>query len=236
MSLFDLFFGRNIQSLWSAHQVYEQFSKAEKSGLFPAKSAYPSKIHLQSRFWDECRDLHSMTLKDEHERAIDFWVVDGDICATPQIRGERGSVTSGYSLQVKYVPEFNDYATKYVYADGQEILKKSLYISQIPETSEVSHLFNLHSHPPHYLESQKEPIYSFFSTTDIKSLFATNAVALGMVSDKVTLLCKTSLSPKTLPLNISDSHISPEYLREELHIVMYTGHWSKGELYQIIED
>jgi len=236
MSLFDLFLGRNNQSLWSAHQVYEQFSKAEKSGIFPLKNTFPKKIHLQSRFWDECRDLHTMTLKDEHERAIDFWWVDGDICATPQTRGERGSVTSGYSLQIKYAPDFNDYATKYVFADGQEILKKSLYTSQIPTTSLVSHLFNLHSHPPHYFESQKEPIYSFFSAIDIKSLFATNAVALGMVSDKVTLLCKTVESPKILPLDISDSQITQEYLRQELHIVMYTGHWNKGELYQMTDE
>jgi len=234
MSLFD-FFLRKKTSIWDAFQVTERFNKAEKGGSFPTKTDYPAKIYLQTRFWDECRDLNDMTLRDEHERAVDFWWIDGDICATSQIRGERGSVTSSYSLQVKYVPDFGEYAYKIVEANGKEILKKSIYTYQIPEKTNISHLFNLHSHPPHYMEGQQKPFYSYFSATDIRSLFASKAVALGMISDRVTLLCKSTESPDDLPVDLSDEHIDQEYLQQTLGIVIYEGHWSKGELVKIEE-
>lgn len=219
----------NPKTHWDYYKLYINLTKWSSQGILPYASSLPDRISLTSQFWSKVKELHQLTLADEHERAVGVWWIDGDICITPNQRGERSSVTSQYSLRVGYFPQQDPkYYTKQVEVDSKVIFSKTVGVSEIPEKSVISSLFNLHTHPPHYneLDGKKHRYYHFFSRTDIGSLISGDTLISGVITDEVYLLFKTNQTPRYLPDHIQDRTITPELLFSDLGLVQYKGSWS----------
>ncbi|WKZ30174.1 MAG: hypothetical protein QY314_00155 [Candidatus Dojkabacteria bacterium] len=213
---------------WNYFTLYENITRWNSSHGFPDPTSLPDKMSLPSSFWSSVKDLHELTLQDEHERAVSVWWIDGDICVTPTLRGDRSSVTSKYSLKVQYIPHTHDTNyTKQVEVDGKTIFKKTLQESEVPHQSTISPLFNLHTHPPHYQDGRR--YYHYFSRTDIVSLIMGDSTFSGVITDEVILLCKTNRTPNFVPDIVDDRSISQELLWQQLGLVQFKGTWRTAE-------
>jgi hypothetical protein len=231
-NIFSALFNRKKH--WNYFTLYENITKWNSSHGYPDPTSLPEVLSLPSSFWGSVKELHELTLKDEHERAVSVWWVDGDICVTPTLRGDRSSVTSKYSLKVMYIPHTHDeYYTKQVEVDGKIILKRTLPENQVPHQSIISPLFNLHTHPPHYHDGTR--YYHYFSRTDIVSLIMGNSTFSGVITDEILLLCKTNRTPNYVPEIIHDRSISPEILWQQLGLVQYRGSWQSAEFHKTTE-
>lgn len=227
-NILSTFFGK--AQYWDYYSLYTNLSKWQTNGTLPSASSFPQKIYMPSDFWTQIKDLHTLTLQDEHERAVSVWWVDGDICVTPTDRGERGSVTTSYNMQIKYTPreDLPQYIKKEFIVNGTTVFSKDLEYHQLPTKSEIFMLMHLHTHPPHYNETTNERYYNFFSATDIRSQFSGDGLLSGVIRDDIYLLCKTDDSPSHVPEDLSDFHISPEFLHEKLGLLQYKGNWQTG--------
>ena len=60
-------------------------------------------------------------------------------------------MNASHNMKLKYVPASGDYYQKQIIIDESLVSAKSVKKSQIPENIQTGFLFNVHSHPVHYL-------------------------------------------------------------------------------------
>ncbi len=175
------------------YQFFEFLQKWKKFNKVPPASGWPSEISLGKDFWDGVIRLYKYTASNNHEYETSFFFVDGKTISTPPLKGEKSSVTSKHQLNVKYVPKDKYYYEKQIIIDGKILQKESVRINRLPKKIDLGFLFNVHSHPAHYLDQggQRIKTYSFFSATDINSLIHSSSILSGLVTDEFWLVCKT---------------------------------------------
>lgn len=181
---------------WDYFKLYNFLHTHQKAGILPRPVEFPKQLWFNSGFWSEVKNIFDLTFKDEHERELSVYWIDGDLVFTKHIRGERSSVTAKHSIKVTYSPKSRDYYEKVVYFNGTVVFKKHIASSRVPKKIEIYRMFSLHTHPPHKsygLNGDATVFYTFFSPTDINSLLASKDLASGLITDKVYLLFKTSL-------------------------------------------
>ena len=175
------------------YQFFEFLQKWRKFNKKPPASGWPSKIELGRDFWEGAIRLYKYTGSNNHEYETSFFFVDGEIISTPPFKGEESRVTASHSINVKFIPKDKYYYEKQIIADGKILKRKSVRVNKIPKKIELGFLFNMHSHPVHYLEQngQRLKTYSFFSDVDINSLLRSNYLITALVTDELWLACKT---------------------------------------------
>ena len=236
MSLFNIFKGSNKKSSMSFYSFYLKMVKWGKSNVYPFRFNLSDVITLPSDFWAEISKIYSATNTDGKERAISLFWVDGELLVTSVVQGDEKSVISSHNVSVKYEPHptRKGYYRKIIMENGKTIKKIDVYYKKVPKKVSVEYLFNMHTHPSH-TDMYGNKIYSFFSLQDINTLLSSKAIVTGLVTDKLWLLVRTSDTPSTTG-NITDSHITQQYLQNNLSLVVYQAEFNKDAIKQSVED
>ncbi|MBN1915818.1 hypothetical protein JW796_02365 [Candidatus Dojkabacteria bacterium] len=190
----------NISEL---HKFIDQWRKLKS---YPSAGGWPDKLLLTPGIWKKLSEIMNYTKGDGHEYAVNLFYVDGEIVVTPSTRGTRESVTARNKIEVKYEPDRKGYYSKKIFIDSKLVGKSVLTQSKVPKKIEISYLFNVHTHPVWKNLGQKgvsvgSESYSFFSDTDIRSFLLSPALVMGLLTDRLWLVCKTSGSIKILGEN-----------------------------------
>ena len=164
-------------------------------GFFPSSDGWPDAVTIPTPVWEKFKDIMKYTSGDGYEYAVSLFMIDGETVVTPYTRGTRENVVTREGLQVKYVPKDKNYYEKQIISKGKIIRKETVKASKVPKQVKINYLFNVHTHP-----IQKDS-YSFFSGTDIRSFLGSNVLAMGVLTDRLWLACKTDKSLKTLGEN-----------------------------------
>lgn len=230
-SLGDLFFSSSSSS-WDLYRLKTELVKASQNSVYPALSSLPPVIYLHTAFWKEIRSVFDLTVKDEHERELSIWYVDGDLVFTKVVRGERSQVISKHGINVRYIPQKGtEYYTKEIKVDGHVYSNLSVHRNNLPKKIDIAYLFRLHTHPPHFYNGSgrvEDRYYNFFSLTDIKSFLKSKIAATGLVTDRFWFLYKTNQSPRTI--GDDDQILTPKSLVERYKFGLYSSDFKTGKL------
>lgn len=161
------------------HQTYENK---------PSFKRYPNKISVSGDIWDAVLRLYKFTSQFNYEHSISFFDCDGDIVATPPVKGSKTQVTTRHMVSFRYEYKVNDLYEKQISIDGKLVKKIAVRQGKIPKKPAVHQLFNFHSHPS--TEAGDVLKYSFFSGTDVTTLLKNPALCMGLVTDELLIACK----------------------------------------------
>ncbi|MEI6887238.1 MAG: hypothetical protein WCK31_03300 [bacterium] len=171
---------------------------------------WPEKSYLDDYSWDQIKKLYKWTSEDKHEYEVSLFNIDDDIIFSPIDRGNYQKVVSSHSAEVKYLPDNKTHTyLKHMYSDHELVRKKLIKIEELPKQIVVKYLFNFHTHPEYNQndlmqlqmktrEIAQERFYSFFSGTDVNTLLSHGSYCIGLITDRVWILCKTVKSPDIL--------------------------------------
>jgi hypothetical protein len=171
-------------------ELHTFLEKWRSLGALPTASGWPSSLYLSPDVWQKFKELMSHTRGDGHEYAVNLFYVDGEIIVTPYTKGDRESVNTRDSIEVKFDPKNNKYYEKQIYINSKLLKRNTVEASKVPKKLEISYLFNVHTHP-----IQKDN-YSFFSDTDMRTFLASSAMSMGLLTDQLWLIGKTNSSLK----------------------------------------
>lgn len=179
----------------AATELHNFLEKWRKLNSLPSTGGWPVSFYLPSNVWTKFKDLMKYTKGDGHEYAVNLFHVDGEIIVTPQTRGDYHTVTTRDSVSVQYKPKDKYYYEKHILVNAKLVQKSAVEIKKVPKQISIIYLFNVHTHP-----IQKES-YSFFSDTDMRSFLSSSAMVMGLLTDQLWVVAKTSSSLKTLGEN-----------------------------------
>ena len=182
------------QKVWSYHRLVVKLKMWQNANVLPSYLELPDKIYFNSYFWQQVKWLYSLTYKDKHEREVSLFWVDGDLVFSKEIRGEESRVFSRHNLKVRYEPSTTSgYFNKIVEINGNVVFKTSVYKDKLPKHIEIFRIMSMHTHPPTFREKDNgQARYSFFSATDINTLLTSNSILMGLITNVVYLIFKTS--------------------------------------------
>jgi hypothetical protein len=225
------FFNSNRKSSTSFYSFYKNIVKWRESKVFPYSFNLPEVIQLPSDFWKQVSKIYMDTNRDGKERAISLFWADGELVLTSVVKGDERSVKSKHALNIKYEqhPTRKGYLRKELIVDGKVKKRKDVYYKKAPKKVIVEYLFNMHTHPPH-INQEGIKKYGFFSSQDIKSFLSSNAIVTGLVTDRLWLLVRTSESLSNL--NIEQSDITSQNLKEKFSFVVYMAEFNKNAVKQ----
>jgi hypothetical protein len=217
------------------HDFIKFILEFQRVSKLPAPHRYPSDLRLDSYTWDEIYKLYKFTSPYNYEYSSSLYWIDGDIIFTKPVKGSKTKVFSRDQLQLKYSPTKPDHFEKQILVNGK-VIKKVTNIRTIPEKPTITPVFTIHTHPKHVNHDRE--YYSFFSETDINTLFSSPFLCVGLITDKFLLACKHSQSSRNLSqeqkqilsqINISLINNSPlnAELIQDLGIILYSGNFRK---------
>ncbi|MBD3280655.1 hypothetical protein GF389_03980 [Candidatus Dojkabacteria bacterium] len=144
-------------------EFFDFLKKYRDLKTLPNSVAWPDRIGLSDDIWKGIVKLNKWTNKHGLEYETSCYFADGDVVFTPPLQGERSSVTSTHSMNVKYVPKDPDGSVyeKQIYLDGKLAKRVNVKRKNLPQQGQikVGFLFNIHSHPIHYLDSRTGKMY-----------------------------------------------------------------------------
>jgi hypothetical protein len=224
-------FKTNKKSSTSFYSFYKDIVRWREAKVFPYSFNLPEVIQLPSDFWKQVSKIYTETSRDGKERAISLFWADDELVLTSVVKGDEKSVKSKHALNIKYEkhPTRDGYLRKRLIVDGKTKKKVDVYYKKVPKKVTIEYLFNMHTHPPH-TNQQRIKEYGFFSVQDIKSFLLSNAVVTGLVTDRLWLLVRTSETPSSL--NIEQSDITVEKLKERASFVIYMAEFNKNAIKQ----
>lgn len=137
-------------------EFFEFLKRYRESKTYPNSASWPASITLNSDAWNGISKLYKYTTKHDREYETSFFFADGDVVNTPPFKGEKSSVVSSHSMDVKFVPKDKDgkYYEKQILLDGSISKRISVKREKLPKKIQAGFLFNVHSHPIHYLDSR----------------------------------------------------------------------------------
>lgn len=172
--------------------------------------SYPATLELYSPVWDQVRELRKYTdggaskmraqfpnysgsLGYEHSATLAY-IVD-KLYVSSLLSGSWTSVTTQMHIQVKHDVEDEQHVIQQRLLNRRLVEKRKYSYSELNRLGklEFGFLLNMHTHPQHSIGHQKIG-YGFYSSTDIRSLLSSGLYISGLVTDRLWLLCKTSLS------------------------------------------
>ncbi|MEI6462151.1 MAG: hypothetical protein WCO33_00590 [bacterium] len=171
---------------------------------------WPDKSYLDDYTWEQIKRLYKWTSEDMHEYEVSLFNIDSDIIFSPIDRGNYQKVISSHSAEVKYLPDNKTHTyLKHMYSDHELVRKRLIKVEELPKQIVVKYLFNFHTHPQYNQQDlmqlqmktpqmDQERFYSFFSGTDVNTLLSNGNYCIGLITDRVWILCKTVRSPDKL--------------------------------------
>ncbi len=178
-----------------AEELHKFIEEWKKLGKYPPSSAWPDRLQLSTDVWKKFSEIQRYTAKDNHEYGVNLFNVDGEILVTPFTRGNESNVNLNDSVNVKMESKDGINIEKKIFVNSKLIKSSWVKRSQIKDKLVLSHLFNVHTHPVH------SESYSFFSGIDIRSFLSLNSMVMGLLTDRLWLVCKTDRSLRTLGEN-----------------------------------
>jgi hypothetical protein len=225
--------------------------------LLPTKSAGGLLGGTKNLFWEEIKHLreytdvsadkfpesHTGSTGWEYEFIVAY--VNGEVYfSDPHTSRSYDQVSAGHSLHIETeFDESNKTVRDKILLDKQQV-GVNLYIGEekIKQRNQmieggnmrVGFVCYIHSHPQIQVPRLDKRIYGFFSSQDIESLIKSPLHCLGLVTDRLWLVCKTSHS--TMPTHrdlhavTSTEALNPEELRSmaadtmsRYELVLYEG-------------
>jgi hypothetical protein len=199
----------------------------------PEANLYPKNIKFDSNIWTGIQNLGKFTSKYNYEHSISIFDIAGTIITTPPVKGTKKEVRTNHRIELKYEHKTRDWYEKQIFSNGKLLFKTQVKIKDIPKKPKLVPLFNIHSHP-----KSTDNKYSFFSDTDLNTLFSSNSLCIGLITDRFILACKHTESPPSLSQEqrntlaemnsqfIDSEEISSKELNS-LGIILYTGKMKK---------
>lgn len=177
-------------------EFFQFISKWRSSRRFPGTDIWPNTVILGTKTWDYFKSLKKLTDHDAREYAISLFYIDRDVFATEIVKGTEGNVVSKHKLEVEIRDKGANSFERIFYIDGKKI-KADFGKSELLKQANAGFLFNVHTHPA---ENRRDGsrFYSFFSTTDINSLLASQMYMTGLVTDNFWLCCRTDTSVRSV--------------------------------------
>jgi hypothetical protein len=219
------------------HKFSQFIKKYQGLGQLPEKALYPKDIRLESAIWVGILNLEKFTSKFNYEHSISLFDVAETLITTPPVKGTQSRVSTRHQIEMKYLPKVRDWYEKKIYVNGKEAHSSQIKLKDIVQDPKILPLFNIHSHPSH-IDAKGEKVYSFFSETDLNSLFGNSSLCMGLVTDEFLLACKSNESGNALTQDqlqvldqvngkyFSDKEIDVDMINK-LGIVLYRGKFKK---------
>lgn len=210
-------------------------NKYKSTNTLPNPYDWPDKISLDSQTWEHITTIRRYTTEENRERQITMFWAEGDVVATSYVRGQETSVSAKHSANLQYTNTTRpEYFRKQITVDGKIVKDYTISKNKVPPKPEVISLFTVHTHPKRQ-STDGNYYYNFFSATDINSLTESSALCIGLMIDKLWLMCKTNrtnVTPESqqridnIAYNFTQNEVSRvEELRkisEEAGLVFYT--------------
>ena len=216
-----------------------------------SNTVWPDKSYLDDYAWEQINRLYRWTSEDLHEYEVSLFDIDSDVIFSPIDRGNTERVVSSHNAEVKYIPDDKTKTyLKEMYSDKVLVRKKMMKYEALPKDIKIKYLCNFHTHPKYRANeieqlrlTGKQDLYSFFSSTDVNSLIKSNSFCIGLITDRVWILCKTIDSPDILSSDqemrlhkiTTDKLTNPAVpvidlakdILEELHLKLYTARFNE---------
>ncbi len=239
-----IFGGQDSIKTMSYYALYQRLQKWRGDGVYPAKYSLPDAITFPHDFWQKVISLYKQTSSDAHERAISVFWVDGELVLTDVVRGGKSSVQSKNQIKIAYEPILRkgryDYYKRKIWVDDKIYSQREVYHKKVPKKLDPPlYLFNMHTHPPHELNSgyhaRKSNLagdyvgqnaYGYWSAQDIRSLLSSGAVVTGLVTDIFHFLIRTSDTPASAD-SLNDGIVTKDYLADNMSIGVYEGRFGE---------
>lgn len=190
------------------HEFFNFLKKWRGFEKYPPASGWPAEIIWGEAFWANIKKLYDLTSAINYEHETSFFYVAGEIISTDPFKGEQTKVKTGHQLKVKYTPTKTPrYYDRQIIVDDKIVKVESVKTEQANKSIDLGFLYNVHSHPVHYIEeprageisnsanvmseAKKIPTYGFFSAVDINSLLVNSAMVSGLVTNEFWLVGKT---------------------------------------------
>ncbi len=135
-------------------EFFEFIKKWKDLGKYPPSGSWPMTINFGKDVWDPITKLYKYTKSNNYEYETSFFFADGDIVTTPPFKGERTQVNAKHKLKVEYVPSSGDFFDKLIFLDDKVVKKIPIKKSNLPKNIKAGYLFNVHTHPVHYLDKR----------------------------------------------------------------------------------
>lgn len=232
LNFFKNIFSSNTIKTTSFFTLYSKMAKWKSAKVFPFSFNLPEAISFPESFWKDVIKIYKMTDSDGKERAISVWYADKELIVTSVTKGDETSVVTKDSISVRYVPHptKKKYYRKEVLVNKKLIKKMDIYYEKAPKKIEINYLFNMHTHPKS-IRNDGQPIYSFFSVQDIRSLISSQAIMTGLVTDKLWLLMRTSDTPNTVSYNDSEI-LTVDNLKSDMKLGVYCAEFNRKAIKQ----
>ncbi|HVX93211.1 MAG TPA: hypothetical protein VHA74_03820 [Candidatus Dojkabacteria bacterium] len=223
----------NLRAI-SYYRLYSLLLQWAKDRRKPYSYELPNGISFPEDFWKNIVNLYHLTDTNGNERAVSVFWADGDLIFSTITEGNEKMVKSNSQVKITYTPKPNNnqYYTKEVFVDGKRYLTKEIYYKNLPQKIDITYLFNIHTHPAHSLNGQKQ--YGIFSAQDIKSFVNSNALITGLIRDDFTLLFKTTKSI-AMAEHLKDQDITEQTLTNKYGFVLYNGRFNQ-KLFKILSE
>jgi hypothetical protein len=163
---------------------------------YPGPELWPATITFGPQFWNSVRNLHEKTLKEGVEYELSIFSVNRELFVSKPHKGFAANVTTSHTISLSH-KNAGSKIERTVLIDGVKVLTETL-TSQAAETTspQIDFIFNLHTHPLHKMPGSD--YYSFFSATDISSFLKLKTSVMGLITDRLWLLCKSAGTPAVL--------------------------------------
>lgn len=216
---------------------YIEFIKKYQSiSEFPTSESYPKTLKIDSSIWSQIQMLHKFTSQFDYEHSISLYDVAGTTITTAPIKGSKTQVQTRHEIKVEYKHKIRDWYNKNIFVNGKLQKKIEVKGKDIRKDPRIDLLFTIHSHPA--VKAGDELNHSFFSDVDLNSLFSSNSLCIGLVTDELLLACKHSKSPISLNEETSlkltelnryyfNRKDLPSEILDSLGIVLFKGSFKK---------
>jgi len=226
LDFFKQMFSSNNVKTTSFLTLYQNLIRWRNGKVYPYSYNLPEAISMPDSFWKDVINIYRMTDSDGKERAISIWYADGELIVTSVTKGDETSVTTKDSISIKYLPHSTrkGYYRKEVFVNKKLLKQVDIFYERVPKKLEINYLFNMHTHPKH-IDGEGLPQYSFFSVQDIRSLLSSQAIMVGLVTDKLWFLMRTSETPRTISLNDTEI-LTVDMLKNDMKLGVYCGNFN----------
>lgn len=158
---------------------------------YPPRSAWPQNLSLADDAWKGITKMYQFTNDDQHEYETSLFHVGAETYLSKPLRGSTHAVTAKHSLELKYdVDQKRGIYIQHVLLDGNAVGRNVVKPEKLAEAQDAGFLFNIHTHPVH-VNAAGQITYSFFSSTDIRTLLAGDTIVSGLITDCFWLVAKT---------------------------------------------
>jgi hypothetical protein len=183
-------------------EFIEFLSKWKTAGRYPENSVLPKTITFGPEFWRVVRSAESETKKNKVEYGFSIFAVGEKLFFSKLQKGYSDKITTTHRILIKHKQTDSKTVERKIEIDSRIVAMEKIRTGEAAKSPRIDFLFNLHTHPEHQVMGKTQ--YGFYSETDIATFAGNDLAVIGLVTDRLWLILKTTGSIKSLSPDIPD--------------------------------